>query len=604
MKLVVICIGLLFSTLIIAQAPYAFNYQGVAKDSDGFTLYDQAITLRISLIEDFDQGDIVFIEEHYTSTNASGLFALRIGQGEPILGNLRTIEWGDHDYYIRTEIDIQGGTSFVDLGTTQLFSVPYALYAAQSGGSDEGGTDDQLLQLSGNTLSIEDGNAVDLSAIAGDDADADPQNELQTLSISGQTLSITGGNSVTLPSSSSGGADDQNLSFTGTTLSIEGGNSVNLSSLQDGFVDADADPSNELQSLTLTGNTLSLSGANSVTLPQGGSGDTYWESDEDFSIFYDGWVGVNLGDKRLITMSENISNSGDVEIYGENESSNLWFTSLDEYPNNGAIGIGNSESEYKIITYVNSDNAGEFWAGGDNGNANVFISHISSSANSGFIGVYNEDDRSVAMNAELSGQGNLTTYGSNGNTNTRLSWLNGRTNNGYISVHDTGGNEQAGLYVNSTGQGVVFADLKNFKTDHPKNNEKEIVYASLEGPEAAAYVRGTATLEHGSASIDFPEYFSLIISGTAGMTVHITPLSAESKGIAVVKKGKSGFRVQELLGGNGTYEFDWEVKAVRAGYEDYKVVRNKNQDRPERSSSSHPEPSMNTTSSNTLKNRE
>ena len=59
------------------------------------------------------------------------------------------------------------------------------------------------------------------------------------------------------------------------------------------------------------------------------------------------------------------------------------------------------------------------------------------------------------------------------------------------------------------------------------------------------------------------------------MTVMLTPLSADCQGLAVVEKTASGFRVKELFQGTGTYQFDWEVKCVRKGYEDYQVIRDK-----------------------------
>jgi hypothetical protein len=57
------------------------------------------------------------------------------------------------------------------------------------------------------------------------------------------------------------------------------------------------------------------------------------------------------------------------------------------------------------------------------------------------------------------------------------------------------------------------------------------------------------------------------------MTVQLTPLSVASKGLAVVEKTAQGFIVKELMDGKGNYSFDWEVKAIRKGYEDYQVVR-------------------------------
>ncbi len=103
--------------------------------------------------------------------------------------------------------------------------------------------DDQTLSLSGATLSIENGNAVNLSGISSDD---------QTLSLSGATLSIEDGNAVNL---SGINTDDQALSLSGATLSIENGNAVNLSSLN-----------TDDQTLSLSGATLSIENGNSVNL--------------------------------------------------------------------------------------------------------------------------------------------------------------------------------------------------------------------------------------------------------------------------------------------------------------------------------------------------
>ena len=55
--------------------------------------------------------------------------------------------------------------------------------------------------------------------------------------------------------------------------------------------------------------------------------------------------------------------------------------------------------------------------------------------------------------------------------------------------------------------------------------------------------------------------------------MQLTPLSVESRGLAVVQKALDGIVIRELGGGSGTYDFDWEVKAVRTGYEDYRVIR-------------------------------
>lgn len=123
----------------------------------------------------------------------------------------------------------------------------------------------------------------------------------------------------------------------------------------------------------------------------------------------------------------------------------------------------------------------------------------------------------------------------------------------------------------------IQASIKNFVEIDPSDVTRDIVYACVEGPEAAAYVRGTARLVNGSCFVNFPDHFKKVIVAE-GMTVQLTPRSADSEGLAVITQGLDGFRVKELRRGNGTYEFAWEVKAVRRGYEDYRVIRKFDED--------------------------
>jgi hypothetical protein len=86
------------------------------------------------------------------------------------------------------------------------------------------------------------------------------------------------------------------------------------------------------------------------------------------------------------------------------------------------------------------------------------------------------------------------------------------------------------------------------------------------------YVRGTARLVNGRARIELPDHFRKL-ADEQGMTVQLTPLSPDSKGLCVVRKGLDGIEVAELLNGRGNYEFDWEVKAVRKEHRDFQVYR-------------------------------
>ncbi len=119
--------------------------------------------------------------------------------------------------------------------------------------------------------------------------------------------------------------------------------------------------------------------------------------------------------------------------------------------------------------------------------------------------------------------------------------------------------------------GVVFGSRKAFREPNPEDPTTDIWYTCVEGPEAAMYVRGTASLVNGRATIELPSHFRSL-AAEKGMTVQLTPLSIHSKGLAIIRKGLDGVEVGELSDGVGHYDFDWEVKAVRKRYENLPVL--------------------------------
>ena len=106
--------------------------------------------------------------------------------------------------------------------------------------------------------------------------------------------------------------------------------------------------------------------------------------------------------------------------------------------------------------------------------------------------------------------------------------------------------------------------------DDPNNSSRMIKYTSLEGPEAAIYVRGTANLVSGQGQIEFPDHFS-VMAVPSSITVSLTPRSASSMGLAAVSVSSQGIDVAELGGGTNSYSFDYVAYAVRKGFEDFEV---------------------------------
>ena len=123
---------------ISAQAQQAFPYQAVARDLSGNTLNNQSISIRFSIPDGSNVGPIIYSESHLTTTNSLGLFQLNIGQGAVITGNFTSIAWSGGSKFLQVEYDPAGGNTYTAMGTTQLLSVPYALYANSSGSAGNG----------------------------------------------------------------------------------------------------------------------------------------------------------------------------------------------------------------------------------------------------------------------------------------------------------------------------------------------------------------------------------------------------------------------------------------------------------------------------------
>ncbi|HEV7329802.1 MAG TPA: hypothetical protein VGN63_02085 [Flavisolibacter sp.] len=116
-----------------AQAPAQINYQGVARNSLGSVLSDQVVNLRLTIRESSSEGAVVFQETRKLRTNRFGLFTVAIGSSGATTstGSLQTVNWASGGTkFLQVEMDPVGGTNFINMGASQLLSVPYAMYAA------------------------------------------------------------------------------------------------------------------------------------------------------------------------------------------------------------------------------------------------------------------------------------------------------------------------------------------------------------------------------------------------------------------------------------------------------------------------------------------
>ncbi len=121
------------SVNIYAQAPQAIPYQAVARDSSGNVLANQIISLRFSIHDSTAGGMVVYQETQNKTTSVLGLFTANIGEGVVVNGTFASIDWGSNSKFMQVELDANGGTNYIDMGTQQMLSVPFALYSTFSG---------------------------------------------------------------------------------------------------------------------------------------------------------------------------------------------------------------------------------------------------------------------------------------------------------------------------------------------------------------------------------------------------------------------------------------------------------------------------------------
>jgi uncharacterized protein (TIGR02145 family) len=116
-----------------AQAPQGFNYQATVRNSSGALITNQNVLFKFNIMLNSQTSLPVYSETHQAPTDDLGQVNLVIGTGTPTTGSFSSINWGSGSYFLGIELNT--GSGYVAMGTTQLLSVPYALYANTAGNS-------------------------------------------------------------------------------------------------------------------------------------------------------------------------------------------------------------------------------------------------------------------------------------------------------------------------------------------------------------------------------------------------------------------------------------------------------------------------------------
>ena len=128
-KLFTLIVIVAMTISVFAQAPQKMSYQAVIRNSSDQLVTNHAVGMQISILQGSSSGAVVYTETQTPTTNANGLMSIEIGDGE----GFDAIDWANGPYFIKTETDPTGGTSYSITGTSELLSVPYALYSAFTG---------------------------------------------------------------------------------------------------------------------------------------------------------------------------------------------------------------------------------------------------------------------------------------------------------------------------------------------------------------------------------------------------------------------------------------------------------------------------------------
>jgi len=131
-KIYSILAGLLLTVSVFAQAPQKMSYQAVIRNSSNALVTSTLVGMKISVLQGSPTGTVAYSETQSPTTNANGLVSLQIGSGIVVSGTFTAINWATGPYFIKTETDPTGGNAYSIIGTSELTSVPYALFSSNA----------------------------------------------------------------------------------------------------------------------------------------------------------------------------------------------------------------------------------------------------------------------------------------------------------------------------------------------------------------------------------------------------------------------------------------------------------------------------------------
>lgn len=460
---------LLFSTIFVlnfcllsfGQAPESFNYQAVVRDAGGIILANQNVNIKILILDSSANGTVLFSETHNLIANEYGLINLQIGTGTTLTGAFTSINWGISNKFIRMEMDPTGGSNFSFLGTSQLLSVPYALYAETSGNGGASYSSGSGISIVGNVISNSSPDQVVSVTGAGatnvsgtypnytisstdnvNDADSNPTNELQTLSQTGTNVTLSNGG--------------------GTISVIDGDTSLwklNGNNIYRRYHNVGIGI-NSPQYRFHVNDTLNNSKVNSIFLNSVGGSTT----NTVYRGFYSQIAGTNGLNRAIQANSGGLSTGENIAFAGFSDNALNNFGLITVVGNSSST-IGSNYGLYNLVNGSSTENAGILSEIGENTNGasnNGIVSYVYGNNTNTNIGMQSSVNNSLLNNIAIRADiGNFSYVGSpnSATSNTSVSTAvvannlgTGGTTTYGVSAYSSGGSStNFGVYGNAGG---------------------------------------------------------------------------------------------------------------------------------------------------------
>ncbi|MNS25490.1 Collagen triple helix repeat protein [compost metagenome] len=602
MKKLILSIAIAFAAIQVgtAQAPQKFNYQGVARNNTGAALANQSLGLRISILDGSSSGTVVYSETQSATTNTYGLYNISVGNGTPVTGTMAAVNWGTGDKYMKVEIDPAGGTSYTNLGATQLLSVPFALHAANGGVAGPAGPQGPqgpvgATGAQGPAGPVGPAGASGATGATGAQGIAGPQGPAGSANISGTTNTLvkftgaaTGGNSQLTDDGTSVGVNTGSLSpnikfqvtagaignamratLTGTpATSIATAGSVYGESTTGIGVIGVSGTQNGVYGLS----TGTLGGTVGVAT---GTGNGIWGVATGAGVagFFDGGVsgrgivvstgasgfGTSTPSGRLHVMQPAtpvpaIDTFAAITGYSYTAQGCLKGGVFGTY-NGSNYGAGVQGTGYNG---VNNQDANTIFGLGNQdlgvyGSANTAGVEGTSAGGIGVVG-YNKNSSFAAT----TGGGN--TYGVYGYANT-IGGATAPTTRYGVYGYATGATTNYAGYFSGNVQitGSIAKGSGTFKIDHPVDPENKYLYHSfVESPDMMNIYNGNITTDaNGYATVKLPEYFESL---NQDFRYQLTVIGTFAQAIVAQEVSGNEFRIQTNQPG---IKVSWQVTGIR-----------------------------------------